>query len=297
MERKTVAIVIPTYNRAEFLENAIEKSLAQTYPCQIVVSDHGSTDNTAQLMEKYKGRVKYIKKEKNFGPHFSWLEGVLNADAEFIHLQFDDDWIEKDFIEKTVAMMQDDVGFVFTEAYGVNEETNEKNKCFNLSKKFIAGIHPAKTVEQMLMSGLMISPAACLYRKKDVIDALYQGNLPILEDNCYFGVGPDHFMSLICLLRYKKVGVITEPLTIFRAHSGSITVDACNNVQKLIRLGRAYEAIKVYYRLLKLFNNCKFLRIFLTGKNWLSKLNIKSKCFSKKLGCAEKNSEPANSRN
>lgn len=292
MEEKKVAIVIPTYNRAEFLENAIEKSLAQTYPCQIVVSDHGSTDNTAQMMEKYKGKVKYIRKEKNFGPHFSWLEGVLNADAEYIHLQFDDDWIEKDFIEKTVAMMQDDVGFVFTEAYGMDEETKEKNKCFNLDKKFETGLHPAKTIEKMLLSGSMISPAACLYRKKEVIDALYQGNLPILTDQCYFGVGPDHFMSLICLLRYKKVGVITEPLTIFRAHSGSITVDAYSDAQKHLKLQKAYDATRVYYKLLKLYNNCKFLRMYLTEKKVIKKAQYLIKKFFKKMGLRKKEVRP-----
>jgi glycosyltransferase involved in cell wall biosynthesis len=254
MNNKKVAIVIPTFNREVFLQNAIEKSLEQTYPCQIIVCDHGSTDNTPQMMEKYKDKVSYIRREKDFGPHFCWLEGVLNADAEFIHIQYDDDWIEKGFIEKTVALMDEDVGFVFTEAAIFNQKTKEKTKNLNIEDSFSSGIYKINKKELKIIENFMISPGACLYRKKDVIDALYQGNLPVLENYCYHGVGPDHFMSLICLLRYKKIGIITEPLAVFRVHDGSITINAQQDCERKLKIGKAYKAVKIYYKILKLYN-------------------------------------------
>ncbi len=279
MSTASVAIVIPTFNRVAYLENAIRKSLEQTHPCQVIVCDHGSSDTTPQAMRAYADRVTYIRRERDLGPHFCWLEGVLNADAEYIHLQFDDDWTEKDFIAQTLTLMEPDVGFVFTEAYEFNEDTQERRRCYRLAESFTTGIHDAGIVERLLLQGRNISPASCLFRKKDVIDALYQGALPILTEHGYHGVGPDHFMSLLCVLRYRKVGVITEPLAVFRAHPGSITVNAQGDDERLVKLNRAYEATRSYYRLLRLFHRSSWVRWRVAGKPLLKTMERWLKLF------------------
>lgn len=263
MNRQAVCIVIPTFNRARYVGWAIESSLGQTHGCQVVVCDHGSTDETPEVVGRYQGRVTYIRREKDLGPHFCWLEGVLNSDAEFVHIQYDDDWIEPTFIERTLAMMQEDVGFAFTEALEFDEASGRSSPSFNLAKRFSPGLHDAETIERMLMKGGMISPGACLFRKRDVVDALFQGRLPLLEEDSYHGVGPDVFMSLLCLLRYRKVGIVLDPLAIFRVHAGSITIHAQGDQDKRARMKRAYDATRAYYKLLKLHRKHGILR-------WLS---------------------------
>ena len=84
---KTISIVIPTFNRADMLPKAIDCALNQTVPCEVIVSDHGSIDHTAQVAAEYGDKITYIRREKDFGPHFCWLEGVLHATGEFVHLQ------------------------------------------------------------------------------------------------------------------------------------------------------------------------------------------------------------------
>ena len=204
-----VAIVVPTFNRSKFVQKVINSSLAQTYPCEVIVCDHGSSDDTPKVMKKYDNKIKYIRREKDFGPHFCWLEGILNTDAEFVHLQFDDDWIDERFIEECVKLMKDDVGVVIADAYGI----------FKFKKMFgRTGIFPKKKLEKKLLSGAMYSPGASLFRKQDLIDALYMGELPLAKYPAYHGVGPDSFMTLLAILRYKKVGIVTEPLVFFREH-------------------------------------------------------------------------------
>ena len=113
-----VAIVIPTFNRAKMVTKAIDTALAQTYPCQVIVCDHGSSDNTPEIIKKYGKKVTYIRKEKDRGITFCWLDGVINSDADYIHLHLDDDWMEPTFIEECMKYMQDDtVGMAFSDAY------------------------------------------------------------------------------------------------------------------------------------------------------------------------------------
>jgi glycosyltransferase involved in cell wall biosynthesis len=257
-----VAIVIPTFNRANFVSNAIDSALVQTYPCEVIVCDHGSRDNTPEVMKQYENKIKYIRREKDFGPHFCWLEGVLNADADFIHLQFDDDYIEPIFIEKTLAFMSDpSVGLVFSDVKVLNYNSKEYSyKILNHKDKMRTGIYKNTVLKRMIFStpSMMISPAACLYRKNEVIDALYQGNLPIDFGGNYHGVGPDILMTLLCLLRFRKFGFVEDELAVFTAHDDSITIGASQDIRKQKKLIRGYMSLKTYYNLISLYK-----------KNWI----------------------------
>ena len=61
---KTVSVVIPTYNRINFLFRAIDSILKQTYPIhQIIVVDNNSTDNTSEILRNKYSKIE-IKPEK-----------------------------------------------------------------------------------------------------------------------------------------------------------------------------------------------------------------------------------------
>ena len=62
MINKKVSIVIPTFNRADYLIECIDSCLAQTHPCEIIVCDHGSTDSTPEVIKRYEGKVKYVRR-------------------------------------------------------------------------------------------------------------------------------------------------------------------------------------------------------------------------------------------
>jgi len=256
---RSVAIVIPTFNRCEFLKIAIESALNQTLPCEVVVCDHGSTDDTPAMMKKFSDKVRYVRREDDFGPHFCWLEGILNTNCYYLHIQFDDDWIDNTYIERCVELMRDDVGVVIAEASG-----NFKFKEFFLT----SGVFPMKKLDKLLLKGNMYSPGASLFRKQDLVDALYQGELPFSKHSAYHGVGPDSFFTFLVALRYKKVGIIVEHLVYFREHDNSITCNANNDPVKYVQIKNAYSDVTSYYMFLKwywLFNKLRLFNFWYIG--------------------------------
>lgn len=297
--KNKVTIVIPTFNRSNLVCDTIDSALAQTVPCDIIVCDHGSSDNTPELMKKYGDKITYIRRERDFGPHFCWLEGVLNANTDLVHIHYDDDLMEPEFIEKTLKYMTDGVGMVFTDAKVLDRITNKVivPACFNFAQKMETGILGTDKLEKMLLDGLMLSPALCLYHRQDLIDAILPGDLPIDFGGNYHGVGPDLLANLLVCLRYQKCVVITESLVKFGSHPGSITVDAIANQEKLKKLYDGYDAFRTYYQLIKLYQTNKKIqkRVFIRTKReyeqkkkWNKRLERKIKLILKTVGLRKK---------
>lgn len=258
----TVSVVIPTFNRADMLSVAIDSALAQDFPnVEVIVVNHGSSDHTDEVAASYGDRIKYIKRDKDFGPHFCWLDGVLHATGEFVHLQFDDDWIEPNFIKECMNVFTDTVGFAFSAAKVVEKETGNIHQVSFDDWLPTTGVYPYKKLERRILRSL-ISPGAAIFRKQILLDALYQGRLPLAKTD-YHGVGPDCFVTLLSMLRYPEIGYVKEPLASFLLHDGSITIDAFQDRTKKKKLKRAYREVKRYYREMKVL---RFFRL-ITGFN------------------------------
>lgn len=88
-----VSVIIPVYNCARYLPQAIESVLDQTYqPLEIIVVDDGSTDKTAQIATRFSEKIRYIYQE-NSGPSTARNTGIRSAKGEIItFLDADDLW-------------------------------------------------------------------------------------------------------------------------------------------------------------------------------------------------------------
>lgn len=290
-----VTIVIPTFNREKYVCDTIDSALAQTVPCDIIVCDHGSKDSTPELMKKYGNSITYIRRERDFGPHFCWLEGVLNANTDLVHIHFDDDLMDSTFIEETLKYMRKDVGLVFTNAAIVDRVTGKviHPVCFNYSNILKTGIIDASQLEKMLLESLMLSPAVCLYHRKDLIDAILPGDLPVDFGGNYHGVGPDLLVSLLACMRYPKCAFINKTLVSFGAHPNSITVNALMHKEKTKALFSGYNAFRNYYKLMKLFQTDNKLKTKVNPeltkhKRWNKRLERRIKLILKALGLRKK---------
>jgi glycosyltransferase involved in cell wall biosynthesis len=86
-----VSVIIPTFNRAAFIAEALSSIFAQTYPdIEIIVVDNGSTDETQDILASYGQAIRTIK-TGNHGKTAAINAGCAAAGGEFVWIMDDDD--------------------------------------------------------------------------------------------------------------------------------------------------------------------------------------------------------------
>jgi glycosyltransferase involved in cell wall biosynthesis len=99
-----VSVIIPNYNYARFVGEAIESVISQTYPnIEIIVVNNGSTDNSLEILKEFGDRI-YLVNQKNLGQSGARKSGLSKATGDFIaFLDADDIW-EPQKIEKQLLL-------------------------------------------------------------------------------------------------------------------------------------------------------------------------------------------------
>jgi len=103
-----VSVVIPTYERPEFLEGAIETALGQTYDdIEVIVVDDGSEEAYAEeITSRYPDSVRCVHHDENRGLSAARNTGIEAASAEYIAFLDDDDRWHSTKIERQVAALE-----------------------------------------------------------------------------------------------------------------------------------------------------------------------------------------------
>lgn len=244
MTTPSVTIVIPTFNRSSMLRRGVESALAQTQACEIIIVDHGSTDDTPAVAASFGDRIRYLRRDADHGVHFCWLEGVLAAKGEYVHINFDDDYMLPQFIERCMALAGPTTAFVMSAAT-VRDEVSGRALSQLFKDLAPTGVHSVRRFMRYQIGGL-VSPCALVIRRKDILDHLYVGGVPFARHE-YRGVGPDWLMSAMATLRYPSFGYVNEPLVVFSSHEGSITIDAQKDAARQRALSLAYQQARKYY--------------------------------------------------
>jgi glycosyltransferase involved in cell wall biosynthesis len=114
-----VSVVMPAFDEEAFIAEALDSVLAQTYaPVEVIVSDDGSTDRTAEIADGYGARV--VRQDRS-GPAAARNAGLAVARGEYWAILDADDVMPADRIERQVEQLErhPEVGMVFglTEAF------------------------------------------------------------------------------------------------------------------------------------------------------------------------------------
>ena len=119
-----VSVVIPTYNRAEKVKNAINSVLAQSFSdLEIIVVDDGSSDGTGEMLHhEFRDRIRYYF-HSNSGASMTRNTGIVAARGQWIAFLDSDDVWEKDKLEwqfKALNQFGSECGGCYTDVRFVN---------------------------------------------------------------------------------------------------------------------------------------------------------------------------------
>lgn len=129
-ENRTIpetSIIMPAYNSAPFIREAIDSVLAQTYTkWELVIVDDASTDDTAQVVMSYHDeRIRYKRNGQNMGAALTRNKAIAMAQGRYIaFLDADDLWLPEK-LEKQIAFMQSKhIAISYTPYYILSEGDN-----------------------------------------------------------------------------------------------------------------------------------------------------------------------------
>ena len=120
--KKTIGVVIASYNYGHLMPEAVESVLRQTIPPnKILISDDCSEDNTKDLGEyykkKYPGQVEFNRNKKNIGIKKHFDKAVELIDTDYVCFLGADNRFRSDYLEKCVTLLESDekVGIAYTD--------------------------------------------------------------------------------------------------------------------------------------------------------------------------------------
>lgn len=140
--KSLVSVIIPCYNKAKYVEEAIESVVAQTYNnIEIVVVNDGSSDNSSPIIKSlmYKhSQIKFFDEKENRGVVWARNFAINNANGEFILPLDADDTIEPTFVEKAVRVLERNQKMVVS-CRNVFDKDPEDNKGLIDTQKIVFG--------------------------------------------------------------------------------------------------------------------------------------------------------------
>jgi glycosyltransferase involved in cell wall biosynthesis len=100
---QTASVIIPTYNYARYLGEAVDCALAQTYsPLEVIVVDDGSTDETPEVLARYRDLIRTVR-QPNLGPSVARNAGIAVANGDYLAFLDSDDLWQPQKLERQMA--------------------------------------------------------------------------------------------------------------------------------------------------------------------------------------------------
>ena len=136
-----VTIIIPNYNKDEYLNDCIESVLNQLYKdWQLIVIDDASTDKSRSILSNFKNisRLSIINLKKNKGPAFCRNLGIRLSKTKYIaFLDSDDFWNKNKLKDQLEFMKKNNISMSFTD-YFIFKDKDKNNiiRTTNLKKEF-----------------------------------------------------------------------------------------------------------------------------------------------------------------
>lgn len=226
-----ISIVIPIYNAASYIEDALASIKEQTYSnWEVILVDDKSTDESLQILENWTqengpDKIRLLKNEKNSGPAYSRNQGIKAAKGQYlVYLDADDVW-DKTKLEKQLAFMKEKrCAFSFTgyEFADENAVRNGKVVCV-----------PQQIVYEEALKNTTISTITVMFDREQIPTEIL-----LMPENCQ----REDTATWWNILKhgYTAYG-LDEPLSVYRRHAGSHSANKVKAVLGTYRMYREQE--------------------------------------------------------
>jgi glycosyltransferase involved in cell wall biosynthesis len=227
-KKPAVSVIIPTYNRAWIVQEAIRSVLAQTFSdYELIVVDDGSTDSTQSILTKFQDEITVIRQE-NTGVSAARNHGVNAARGELIaFLDSDDLWLpDKLAVQVEFFSVNPDTLICQTDEIWIRNGLRINPKAYHQK--------PSGDIFLPSLFLCLVSPSAVMM-KKDFFSLMggFDESLPACEDY-------DLWLRIGC--RYP-VPLIPHPLVIKRGgHEDQLSRKPGLDRYRIVSLHRLLES-------------------------------------------------------
>jgi glycosyltransferase involved in cell wall biosynthesis len=223
----SVSAIIPTYNCAHLLAQAIESAINQSHKLQeIIVVDDGSTDRTEECVRPYLSQIRYVKQE-NRGLAGARNRGIRESTSDFVaFLDADDVWLsEKTEKQLSAFRSSPDAVLAFTDALVVSP-SGKTMPTFMFGK----GARDGYVFDALLLSSFIL-PSTVMIRRSCLEDVgLFDESLRYVED-------VDLWLRIS---RKYPVKMVAEPLAVWRRQEDGLTAKITNMAAGHIQVYRKW---------------------------------------------------------
>lgn len=235
--QKLVSVIIPAYNAEQFIEEAIESVLHQTYSHrEVIVVDDGSLDDTKERVRKYASDIVYVRQRNSGGfPGSPRNRGLESSRGEFLCFLDADDIMLSDRIQRQVELLEanPDLGFVFGDYRNFSgrgqAERSHFEECPQLQKLLDQQeslVLPSPSATRLLLHENIGLPSSLMIRRA-VLKTV--SGFPI-----EYRIGEDfHFYYRIA--RTFPIGICNRIVSLRRMHESNLTKEAIRTLQDQLR--------------------------------------------------------------
>lgn len=236
-----VSIIIPAYNAKQFIKDAINSALQQSYKnIEIILVDDGSTDGTEVYFDEFQKREVQCYSIKNGGASSARNFGLSKSKGEYIQFLDADDILHSNKIENQIkAMLNQEADISFTPWVHFSNNI-DKGKKFRFDKINYAKSSTGK--ELMLSFGMdnWFMPVFSWLTHKKLIEKAGDWNVKISNND-----DGEYFARV--LLHAKKVICIDQVLAYYRV----IPTNSLSKMNSIHKIDDAFESYQLITQLLR----------------------------------------------
>ncbi|HMS32617.1 MAG TPA: glycosyltransferase family 2 protein [Ignavibacteria bacterium] len=204
-----ISIVTPSYNQGKFIEQTIRSVLLQNYPnLEYIIIDGGSTDETSDIINKYKQWLKYYVSEKDRGQTHAINKGIRKCEGEIFNWLNSDDFYNKSCFKFLAENFLDRETEVVSGKYRFFYEDGSKEKIIDLKMR--------NTLEESIALVAVNQPST--FFRMDIVKSLGE-----LDERLNYLMDQDIWKKYLFKYGQEKIKIIKEVIVSFRFHTGSKT--------------------------------------------------------------------------